>query len=194
MAEKTKPNRLSFSYFWKVFLLAAFPIHAWNLLMVFKDAEFMLERSETWGTIGYAGYSLGAALIESLIFAILLWVISLLLPRKWTEQRTLTTLFSVYFVLAGASALEQAAHAFDQFRISKQFIYGLEHFTTLTNGLIVAAILLVVAALMLVIFKTKNGENGLADFYNRLTMLSYLYLVLDLAGIVVVIIRNIPAA
>lgn len=194
MTEQTKSYKMTFGYFWKVFLMAAFPIHAWNLFMVFKDAEFMIERSEMWGTIGYAGYSLIEALVESLIIAILLWAISLLLPRKWTEPRTLTTVISVYFVFAGASAVEMAAYAFEQYRISKQFLYGLETYPTLTIGLIVGAILLAIVALMLLIFKTKKGESGLYEFYTRLTLLSYLYLVMDIAGIVVVIIRNMPAA
>ena len=194
MTEKAKLNRLSFGYFWNVFLLAAFPIHVWNLLMIFKDLEFVTERSDSWGAIGYAGYSLMVALAESLMAAVLLWAISLLLPRKWTQQRTLASLFSVYFVLAGASAVDMAANAFNEYRISKQYLYGLEHFTTLTYALIAGAMLLVIAALLLVIFKTKKGESGIAEFFSRLTMLSYLYLVLDAAGIVIVIIRNFTPA
>ncbi|HKJ28167.1 MAG TPA: hypothetical protein VJ965_11040 [Anaerolineales bacterium] len=195
MNEPTKasqPTRVQ--KLWKIFLLTAFPIHVWNLLMVFKDMEFVTERSEMWGAIGYAGYSLLYAFLESIIIAILIWIISLLIPRKWDQTRAFTALISVYFVLAGASAVEQAAYAFEQYRIAKQFIYGLENFTTLTYGLIIGAIFLAIAGLLLLIYKTKNGGKALAEFYDRLILLSYLYLVLDAAGIVIVIIRNIPSA
>lgn len=162
--------------------------------MIFKDLEFVTERSESWGAIGYASYSLVFALVESLLIAIVVWAISLLLPRKWGEKRAVTALISVYFILAGASAVEQAAHAFEQYRIAKQFLYGLENFTTLTYALIISAILIAIVGLMLLIFKTKKGGEALAEFYDRLILLGYLYLVLDIIGIVVVISRNISPA
>ena len=190
MTEQTQPKRISFRYFWKIFLLAAFPIHVWNLLMIFKDMEFVTERSEMAGAIGYAGYSLIVALAESLIFGLLLWGISLLLPKKWPETRSIAVLFSAYFVLSGASMVEQAFNAWNEVRISRQFLYGMEHFTTLTYALIIVAILLAIAVLLLIVFKTKKGEAALADFYERLMLLSYLYLLLDIAGIVIVINRN----
>ena len=192
MVTQRKNYRTSFGFFWKIFLLTTFPIHVWNLLMVFKDMEFINKRTELDDAIGYASYSLIGALVESLILAVVLWLITLPLPKKWSETRTVTVVASVYFVLAGASAIEQAAHAFDQFRISKQFLYGLENFTGLTFGLIIGAILLAIVIMMLLIFKTNRGQEIIAEIYGRLTLLSYLYLIFDLAGIVIVIFRNIP--
>ena len=190
MTEQIRNYRLTFKFFWKVFLLSAFPIHIWNFLMIFKDIEFVSERNEMWSAIGYAGYSLMFALVESLIFGIILWLITLPLPKKWGEKRTLVVVISIYYVLAGASALEHAAHAFEQYRIAKQFLYGLEHFTNLTYTLIAGAILLAIVILMLVIFKLRKGQSVLAEILDRLILLSYLYLVIDAAGIVVVLIRN----
>ena len=191
MTDKSN-SRFTFSYFWKIFLLVAFPIHVWDLLLILKDFQFVTERTEMWDGFGYAGYALLLALIESAIFAVIVWALSLLLPRKWSQIRSFTVIGSIYLVLGGASMVDQAANAFNEVRISRMYLYGLENFPTQTYALIAGAIVLAWAALLLLILKTKKGEGILNDLYERFILLSYLYLLLDIAGIVLVVIRNIP--
>lgn len=183
-------NRLTFSHFFKIFLIVAFPVHVWSLLMIFKDAEFVTERTVAWDTVGYAGYSLIFALLESLALAILFWALSLLLPKTWTEKRNLSLVGSLVMILSLASMLEQAAHAWNEPRLSRMFLHGLEKYPNQTYALIAGAILVAVVISIMAILRSEKFTNALAELFDRLSMLSYLYLFLDFAGIVIVLIRN----
>ena len=184
-------DKLSFRFYFKILLISVFPTHFWALLMVFNDFEFVSERTNTWDAVGYSGYSLLFALAESLIISLVLWMVSLAFPQKWSERRTITVLGSIYMVLATASIVDMLANLYNQYRISKQYLYGLENFTALTYALIIGAILITLTILLLLIFKTKKAEGILADIFERIMLLGYFYLFLDAAGLVIVIIRNV---
>lgn len=189
--EKNPHPRISASYFFKTFLVVGFPLHVWALLMVFRDIEFVSERTDMWDAIGYAGYSMMFTLVESLILAVIVWGLSLLLPRKWSNQRALSVTGSAFLVVAGASIVDMAFHAFNQARISRQYLHGLENFTSLTYALIAAAVLVGIAVSVFLILKTKWGEKTFSEVFDRIILLGYFYLFLDLAGIVIVILRNV---
>ncbi len=94
-------------------------------------------------------------------------------------------------MVAGASIVDMAFHAFNQARISRQYLHGLENFTSLTYALIAAAVLVGIAVSVFLILKTKWGEKTFSEVFDRIILLGYFYLFLDLAGIVIVILRNV---
>ena len=179
--------------FFSLFLIAAFPIHLWSLLMIFRDIEFVSERTEMWDAYGYAGYALMIAMFESLVIALILWAISLILPKKWARTRIFTAISSIYLILAGASIVDMAFHAFNEVRISRQYLYGLETYPTLTYALIAGSILLLSALAVGLIIKSEKFNKGLQEAFERISLLSYFYLVLDVFGIILVIIRNVSS-
>lgn len=191
MTEIKRNSRISLSYFFKTFLIVGFPLHVWALLMVFRDLEFVSERTEMWDAVGYAGYTLMFTMVESLLLAVVVWVISLLFPRNWSNSRALSVSGSAFTVIAGASIIDMAFHAFNQPRISRQYLYGLENFTTLTYALIAAAVVVGIAVSVLLILKTKWGEKAFVEKFDRIILLGYFYLLVDLAEIVIVILRNV---
>jgi len=191
MTETKRNSRITFSYFFKTFLIVGFPLHVWALLMVFRDLEFVSERTEMWDAVGYAGYTLMFTMVESLLLAVVVWGISLLFPRNWSNSRALSVSGSAFTVIAGASIIDMAFHAFNQPRISRQYLYGLENFTTLTYALIAAAVVVGIAVSVLLILKTKWGEKAFVEIFDRIILLGYFYLLVDLAGIVIVILRNV---
>ena len=189
---KTKKNlRLTFAYYFKTFMVVAFPLHVWALLMIFRDLEFLTERTNRWDAIGYGGYTLLFILLESIILSVIVWGLSLLLPKSWGEKRTLSVAGSAFTILAGASIVDMAFHAFNEPRISRQYLYGLETYPTLTYVLIAAAVMIAITAMVIVILKTKWGEKVIYEIFDRIMLLGYLYLLLDAAGIVIVVIRNV---
>ena len=191
MKDKIRNSRISLSYFFKTLLIVTFPLHVWALLMIFRDLEFVLERTELWDGIGYAGYSLMFTLAESLILALIVWIVSLLLPKKWEIQRVLSIAGILFLILAGASIVDMAFHAFNEVRISKQYLYGLATYPTLTYGLIAGAVILSMAVVVWVILKSRRGEKIFAEVFDRIMLLSYFYLFLDVIGIGIVILRNL---
>jgi hypothetical protein len=193
MKIKQRQSLITFRYFLKIFLIVTFPLHIWALLMIFRDFESVSERTVLWDGIGYAGYSLIFTLVESLGIALVVWLLSLLLPRDWENQRAINIAGSLYMILAGASIVDMAFHAFSEARISRQYLHGLETYPSLTNSLIAGAILLFSALIIMLVLRSKKIEHLLTEFYDRIMLLSYLYLALDVMGIALVIVRNISA-
>jgi len=191
MTEKKHKNRVSFAYFFKTFLIVSFPLHVWALLMIFRDLEFITERTDQWDAIGYAGYSLLFILLESIILSAIIWGLSLLLPKAWGEKRTLSVAGSIFTILASISIVDMAFHAFNEVRISKQYLHGLATYPTLTYALIAAAVIIGIIIALVLILKTKSGEKVIYEIFDRIMLLGYLYLFLDIVGIVIVIIRNV---
>ncbi|MBN2045031.1 MAG: hypothetical protein JW757_08435 [Anaerolineales bacterium] len=191
MTEKIKNSRLSFGYWFKLFLIVAFPLHVWGLLMIFRDIEFITERTNLWDAFGYSGYSLLFILVESILLSVIVWALSLLLPKGWGESRMLAVTGSLFSILAGASIVDMAFHAFSEVRISKQYLYGLKNFTATTYALISAAVIAAMVISLLLILKTNKGEKVFTEIFERVSMLGYLYLFLDAAGIAIVILRNL---
>ena len=167
-----------------------FPIHAWGLIQILQDLEFVNDRTEMWDAVGYASYSILFLFIECAIIALLFWALSLLLPKHWDQKKVISVVSVVYFSLIGASIVDFLTHVFSETRISKQYMYGLENFTVLTYTLIIAAFLLVCGLCIYLILKTEKGERFFEDIFGRITVLSYLFLAFDFAGLVIVLLRN----
>jgi hypothetical protein len=190
-AQESISTRLSLAYYFKLLLIVTFPLHVWALIMVFRDLEFVSERTELWDGIGYAGYSLMFTLFESLILTLIVWLLTLLLPKKWTTQRTLSIAGSLFLILAIASIIDMAFHAFNEVRLSKQYLHGLATYPALTYAFITGAIVVTMAAVVWVIVKSRRGEKLFAEIFDRVMLLSYFYLFLDVVGLVIVILRNV---
>ena len=60
--------------------------------------------------------------------------------------------------------------------------------------LIAGAVLLSTAVCLWLILRTKKGEKIFAEIFDRISILSYLYLALDLAGIIIIVLRNFSEA
>ena len=193
MNKHQRRSRLSSKYFLRLFLIVTFPLHIWALLMIFRDFESVSERTILWDGFGYVGYSLIFTFVESLVIALVVWLLSLLLPRKWKDQRAINITGSLYMILAGASMADMAFHTFNEARISRQYLHGLESYPNLTYGLIAGAMLLFSVVLVMLVLRSTKVEKVLTEFYDRMMLLSTLYLGLDVVGILVVIIRNVSA-
>jgi len=191
MIKKIVNKNVSFGFWSKFFLIGMFPTHVWTSLMVFNDLEFLSERTTMWDAVGYAGYSYIIALTESILIAFFLWGLSFLLPRNWGQQRVLSVIGSIYFVLAGASIVDMAAHVLAQYRIAKSYLIHLDQDPFVTYGLIVGAILVGIILALVFIFKSKKGEKIVSEIFDRIMLLSYFYLLLDFTGFVIVILRNV---
>ena len=105
-------NRLS-----TLFLMCAFPIHLWSLVVSFSNLEIIIYRStNVFDGIGYIAYTLLLALLESALLCLLLWLLSFLLPPQWEEDTRLVTLVLIGWVMLVWAALGQ----FYQFWLSSR--------------------------------------------------------------------------
>src|SRR5512141_1446140 len=57
---------------WSLFLMCAFPLHVWALILAFRDVSWVTERTNSWDAVGVVAYGLLFTLVESvLVFGIM---------------------------------------------------------------------------------------------------------------------------
>jgi hypothetical protein len=176
----------------KLFLVCAFPLHLWTLLMVFRDINWVADRTTMWDAIGFSGYALFYTLLESILLTGFVALLSLLFPRGWGKTMRLLVMSLLAMVMAGWSIMEQLILIvfFGQLRkfgmanpwLANPWVWG---------GIFVTLIALSVAIPILLLQGKPKLQKGIDSFLERLTILSGFYLFLDAVGIVIIIIRNV---
>lgn len=187
----TLKDKATFSFFAKIFLIAMIPIHLWGTLMIFNDLSFVAERTTYWDALGYSGYGFGFSLVESLIAAFFLWLISLGLPAKWTETRVYSILGISFYALAGASIVDMVAHLYPEPLLAQKYLIKSEIDPFFTFVVISGTILIVILASVLLTLKVEKIEKVVTNLFDRVMVLGFFYLVIDTLGIILVILRNL---
>ena len=52
---------------WSLFLMCAFPLHAWTLILAFRDISWLTDRTNAWDAVGVTSYGLVFAFVESMV-------------------------------------------------------------------------------------------------------------------------------
>jgi hypothetical protein len=80
-------------------LIIAFPIHVWTIVLVMRDFSWVSERTNAWDAIGLGAYGLVFAFVESVCVFLVALLVSLFIPRGWSEDKRLATIFILYLVV-----------------------------------------------------------------------------------------------
>lgn len=158
--------------------------------MVFRDVNWVAERTTSWDALGFTGYALFYTLLESILLYGFVSLLSLLAPRNWSKSMRFVSLSLIGFALAGWSIIEQ---------LILIIFFGRLRKLGMANPWLVGAAPLIIAGLialsialpLLILRKSIKLQKTSVEILDRLTMLSGLYLFLDFAGIVVILIRNL---
>ena len=157
----------------------AFPVHVWAIINILVIFPAWLLRLSIWELAGAISYPLVFALLESSILWIGLVALSYVLPRKWLADKFVALSSVLVWLLAAWAALVQ-------FIYERILQWGLEQ--------ILPGLLLVAFSFGLVYWLVQR-HGRLEGLIKRLTqglaVLTYLYMIFDLLGLVVVIIRNL---
>jgi len=178
---------------WSLFLMCAFPLHFWTLLLAFRDISWLTERSNLWDAIGVVSYGLLFAFVESLMVFLVVALLGLLISAKWEEARRIA-LLSILMLVLSLWAMYGQAH----------FIWNLTpagwilrlaaqsgHPYRIIFGITFIAVVLTVAVPTFLVLHWDKFFHFVREAIDRLSLLTSLYLVLDLFGLVIVVIRNI---
>lgn len=168
------PGDLSLS-----FVAIAFPIHVWAIINILAFLPAWLLRLSTWELAGVISYPLMDALMESCLLWIGLMVLSFMLPRKWLADRFVALSSVLVWLMAAWAALVQ-------FIFNHILQWGLEQ--------ILPGLLLVAFSFGLVYWLVQR-YGRLAGWIKRLVqglvILTYFYMIFDLLGLVVILLRNL---
>ncbi|MFH1183814.1 MAG: hypothetical protein V1755_02095, partial [Chloroflexota bacterium] len=92
---------------WSLFLMCALPLHAWTLLLAFRDLSWLTDRTNAWDALGVLCYGLLFALVESALLFLITVLLGLLIPKRWEPDRRIALLAGFVLVLAAWAMLAQ---------------------------------------------------------------------------------------
>jgi hypothetical protein len=185
-------NALNKSELWQLFVVTAFPIHVWAIIVILMDISWVAERTHYWDAIGSVGYGLTFTLIESILVFVLLVLIGLVIPKNfWDNKRV--TLLGVLFLITTFWAIVGQLYLIIKPSITTEitlFLVSQKHLTWFLYG----CLLLVVTPTVLfgsrLAVCSEKFQASFLKTLNRITPLMELYLFLDIVGITIVAIRN----
>jgi len=171
----------------QLFIVGAFPIQIWSIisqLYQIGDGKEFFER---------ASYSLTFALFESIGITLILILVYLILIQRWEETRVIVTEGILYLYISLWGMLGQT-----YFMLNKSngtFWYRVFNIVG-RNGevflpLLVGTLILSTFFIIIVVNRSQRVQQLFISLIDRLSILIILYLLLDITGLVVVIMRNV---
>ena len=186
-------QRYSKQGLWSLFLMCAFPLHFWTLILVFRDIQWMTERTNVWDALGVASYAMVFAFLESLLLFLILMLLGFLVPTQWTREMRIA-LLAVLFLILSVWAMLSQLYFLAAVQTPGWFIFLMARTGHPVRILYALALILVTPTLALPAWFALRSEKFLKSvnsLIERLSLLSGLYLFFDVAGLIIVIIRNL---
>jgi hypothetical protein len=178
---------------WSLFLMCALPLHAWALLLAFRDLSWLTDRTNAWDAVGVLCYGLLFALIESLLLFVVTALLGLLIPRRWEPERR-TALLSVLVLVLCVWAMLGQLFFLTNARLPEGLIAFLVRSGHPLRIMYPAIVVLVGVSFVLpawAVMRSARGLQAAGGLIERLGLLAMLYLVFDAAALVIVVIRNL---
>lgn len=174
-----KKQRLSRSDLLLSFGAIAFPIHIWTIFNVLYIFPAWLLRYSIGDLVGVVSYPLADAFLESFLIWIGLVILGYVLPKKWLADKFVAVTSAVVWLSSAWAVLGQYNYKSILSWNLLQLILGL------LGGI------LSYCFVYWLVFRWKPLEGWLRKATEVLAVLVYFYVIVDLAGLVVVILRNI---
>ena len=186
-------NRYSRQDLWSLFLICAFPLHFWTLILVFRDMSWVIERTNLWDGIGVASYGMLFAFAESLVLFVVIALLGLLTPAHWTGDRRIAFLSLLVIITAVWGMLRQLLFLWNVSLPAPilRFVAQSEHPLRLLYAISLAVVLPTVLVPVYLFLRSHRSVRFMQELTERLSVLTWLYLLFDLAGLVIVILRNL---
>lgn len=186
-------RRYSRQGLWSLFLMCALPLHAWTMIMAFRDLSWLTDRTNAWDAIGVLCYGLLFALIESLLVFLLAALLGFLIPGRWDQEQRIAVLTVLVLVLSLWAMAEQLFFLLNV-RVPSAIIGLLvraDHPLRALNLIILAAVAVTLMIPVLQVLRSKRALAFVGGMIERLSVLAMFYLVFDVAGLVIVLVRNL---
>lgn len=177
----------------KLFLVCAFPIHVWSIIMFLRDFDWISERTNSWDAIGVGGYALLLALLESFIVFVLLFILSFLVHKIWQPDTRLAIMSVLMFVISLWAIFTQGFFLLGGMVPNSiyQFLVDSGHPFRYIYGTMWTITIITVAVPVFLLLRSEKLVRWVLAVIERIILLSGLYLVFDFIGIVIVVVRNV---
>lgn len=186
-------KRYSKQGLWSLFLICAFPLHVWTIILAFRDFSWVTERTNSWDALGVVSYGLIFAFIESVVVFLVAILLGFLISKKWSEDRRIT-LMGILVFIASLWAMVSYLYFMLGWALSGEtilFFAGLAHPLRFLYAISLALVAPTVALPAYFVLRSEKFLKGVQGFFERLSLLTLFYLFFDFVGLVIVIIRNV---
>lgn len=177
---------------WMLFLICALPLHIWTLFLGFRDFDWVTARTNSWDAVGVISYGLFFTFFESLIIFAITALLGFLVSRKWDEKKRIALMGTLVVVLSLWSIFNQT-YFIRAMQPSEQFVGFYIGTGRPLVALYITALLFVglsVALPTYAILTSNKVEKSILEGFDRLSTLMILYLVFDVAALVIILVRN----
>lgn len=162
-----------------LFAASAFPIHLWAIYNLLQVLPAWLLRMSTWEVVGGIAYTLAFALLESILITAGLWIVAMLLPARWIKGR---------FVAIGSSFIFLNALWTILLHYEYQTVRSMGVRELLPWLALYAFSVLVV---LWFVYRSEKLSSAIVSLIERLAVLSFFYIAMDVLGLMVVVVRNL---
>jgi len=177
-----------------LFLACVFPIHLWAIIIIFRDLEYIIFKRDLWYAVGYSGYILAFALVESCLFFIFLFLLGYLYPKKFKRNGKAFTITCALGLIFSFWAMGN--QVFYMLVASPPAFFSwimlrIPYHQTLAFSFLIFMITASFIVPIWVIIKSSKGQNTANLLIERISLLSIFYLMIDLLAIMAAVIRYI---
>jgi hypothetical protein len=156
----------------QLFVFSAFPIHLWTIINMLYDVPSLLLYMTGSEILASLSYNMFFALIETVIVLGVVLAIGMLMPLRWAQN----------FVPFSSIILTELAIMMMLFQILA--------YRSFPRILLFVVFLLLLILTALTIPKYPKLQDITQKVSNRLSLLTSLYILIDLFGMIIVITRN----
>lgn len=178
---------------WSLFLMSALPLHIWTFILTFNDFSWVTERTDSWDAVGVMAYGLIFALVESVVIFFAFAILGLLISKKWGGKRRIA-LLSILVTIVSLWAIAGHIYFFRESSMPPQVIAFFVGFDHPLRVLYSVTLLIVVPTILIPTYFVLASDKFfrfVEASIERLSTLMILYLVVDIAAGVILLIRNI---
>jgi hypothetical protein len=178
---------------WSLFLICAFPLHLWTLILAFQDISWLTERTNIQDAIGVVSYGMLFALIESVVIFLAIVLVGLITPWGWEAERRITFLAFLVLILSVWAMIGQLLFLWNVSlpESAIEFLRNSDH----PLRIMYAVCLMIVTPTVLLpaysFLRTNKAVTVMQNLIERLSLLSMFYLVFDLLGVIIIVFRNL---
>lgn len=173
--------------------MAAFPVHIWTIILVFRDISWVSELTSVWGAIGVGSYGLVIAFFESVFVFLLALTLGFLITSRWDEEVRIALLGALILITAAWAIAGQLYFLLD-ISIPSTVVKSLTataHPLRILYASFFAIVAPTVLMPVLLIVRSDRALRLSQNLMGRLSLLAAIYLFMDVGGLVVVLIRNL---
>jgi hypothetical protein len=186
-------SRYSRQGLWTLFLICAFPLHLWTLILAFQDISWLTERTNVQDAIGVVSYGMLFALVESILIFLFLVLLGFITPWRWETDRRVAFLAFLVLITSLWAMIGQLLFLWNvSLPVSAiEFLRNSDH----PLRIIYAVCLMIVTPTVLLpaysFLRTSKAVTVMQNLMERLSLLSMFYLVFDLLGVIIIVFRNL---